>query len=29
VVPSLPRESHDVDVGWLLTEQGLRRARAR
>jgi 5-formyltetrahydrofolate cyclo-ligase len=29
VVRALPIEPHDVDVGWLLTESGLRRARPR
>jgi 5-formyltetrahydrofolate cyclo-ligase len=29
VVPRLPIETHDVDVGWLLSESGLRRARPR
>ena len=29
VVPRLPLEPHDVDVDWLLTESGLRRARSR
>jgi 5-formyltetrahydrofolate cyclo-ligase len=29
VVPALPIEPHDVDVDWLLTESGLRRATTR